>query len=66
MLYFRKNCYPLSVPSIMTDMASTSTPRKRKRSKRPGYKRPFNSNKIAWFLLAFLAVSLLAIKYFNW
>jgi hypothetical protein len=46
-------------------MSSNSTLRKRKRSKRPGYDRPFDSNKIALLLLALLVLTVLTMKYFK-
>jgi hypothetical protein len=49
---------------------TTTFPRKRhtKNRKRStqGYKLPFNSNKIAWLLLALLLLVVLTMKTFNW
>jgi hypothetical protein len=38
--------------------------KKRKRSRKSEYARPFNYNIIAWFLLAILALFVLAVKCF--
>jgi hypothetical protein len=42
----------------------TLNARKRKRSRKNEYTKPFNYNIIAWFLLAALALFVLAVKLF--
>jgi hypothetical protein len=56
-----------ATPSIIRFYAShVLFTMKRKRSKRPGYDRPFDSNIIAWILLGLLIAGVFTIKYFNW
>jgi hypothetical protein len=55
-----------ATPSIIRFYAShVLFTMKRKRSKRPGYDRPFDSNKIALLLLALLVLTVLTMKYFK-
>jgi hypothetical protein len=44
--------------------SSTLSPRKRKHSRKHAYAKPFNSNIIAWLLLAALALFVVAVKCF--
>jgi hypothetical protein len=44
--------------------SSTLSPRKRKHSRKNEYNKPFNSNIIAWVLLAVLALFVVAVKCF--